>query len=114
MNPTEPNSYDPITMTSRFQKLALATTATTYLLILTGALVRAAGAGMGCPDWPQCFSRWVPPTRIDQVPLDLRPLFSLRLAWIEYINRLLGSLTGLLVFATLLVAMVSYRRAKRV
>ena len=35
-----------------FRRLALATTASTYLLILVGVLVRASGAGLGCPDWP--------------------------------------------------------------
>jgi hypothetical protein len=32
-----------------FQRLALWTTATTYLLILVGGLVRASGAGLGVP-----------------------------------------------------------------
>lgn len=100
--------------TDRFQKLALATTATTYLLILVGAFVRAAGAGMGCPDWPRCFDRWIPPTRIEDVPARFAAVFNVRLAWIEYLNRLLGSTTGLLIFATLALAIIDYRRAPRV
>ena len=98
-----------------FQKLALATTGTTYLLILVGGLVRAAGAGLGCPDWPRCFGSWVPPTRADQLPPGFDPAqFNAVLTWIEYLNRLLGVLVGFLIFATLLAAIARHRRTPRV
>ena len=34
--------------------------AVTYGLIVLGALVRAHGAGLACPDWPLCFGEVVP------------------------------------------------------
>ena len=98
-----------------FQKLALATTATTYGLILVGGLVRAVGAGMGCPDWPKCFGRWVPPTRAEDLPPGFDPAaFNAALTWTEYLNRLLGVVTGLLIFATLVAAIAKHRRSPRV
>ena len=98
-----------------FQKLALATTATTYLLILVGGLVRASGAGMGCPDWPKCFGLWVPPMRADQLPAAFDPArFNAALTWTEYSNRLLGMTTGMLIFATLVAALVQHRRSPRI
>ena len=32
----------------------------TYVLIVFGALVRANGAGLACPDWPLCFGEVIP------------------------------------------------------
>lgn len=32
----------------------------TYILIVLGALVRAHGAGLACPDWPLCFGAVIP------------------------------------------------------
>ena len=98
-----------------FQRCALATTIGTYLLIAVGALVRAAGAGLGCPDWPRCFDRWIPPLTVEGVPPTIDPaLFNFAKAWTEYVNRLIGVLVGLLIFATLILAIRYYRRSPRV
>lgn len=99
----------------RFQKLALWTTGATYLLIGVGGLVRAAGAGLGCPDWPKCFDRWIPPVSVEGVPAHIDPaLFNFAKAWTEYLNRLLGVAVGILIFATLVAALSKHRRTPRV
>jgi protoheme IX farnesyltransferase len=51
-----------------------------------GAVVRAAGAGLGCPDWPLCHAAPVPP------PGD-------PLALIEWSHRAVAGVTGLLILA---------------
>lgn len=98
-----------------FQKLALITTFATYLLIAVGGLVRASGSGLGCPDWPKCFGHWIPPTSAADVPASIDPaLFNFAKAWTEYVNRLLGVVIGLLIFATLILAIKYHRKTARI
>ncbi len=98
-----------------FQRLALWTTATTYLLILVGGLVRASGAGLGCPDWPRCFGSWIPPASAADLPAEFDPSqFNPALMWTEYLNRLLGVTVGLLIFATAISAWRHYRHQPRI
>jgi len=98
-----------------FQKLALATTAVTFMLIGVGASVRASGAGLGCPDWPRCFGSWVPPTSPSQLPAGFdRAAFNPVHTWTEYGNRLFGVLSGVLIAASFAAAIAWHRRSPRV
>ncbi len=63
---------------------------TVFFLIAVGALVRVTGSGLGCPDWPLCYGKIVP-------PLDFHSL-------VEYFHRLLATLTGIFVIGTALFA----------
>jgi cytochrome c oxidase assembly protein subunit 15 len=100
---------------SSFQRLALWTTAATYFLILVGGLVRASGAGLGCPDWPRCFGSWIPPLTAAELPPQFdRSLFNPTLMWTEYLNRLIGVTVGFLILATVVSAWRHHRREPRI
>lgn len=81
--------------TNRFRWLALSATVMTFLLIVVGGIVRVTGSGLGCPDWPLCYGRLIPPLEFE--------------ALIEYSHRLAASLTSPLVFATAFLAWRRYR-----
>lgn len=98
-----------------YTRLASATIVGTYVLIAIGALVRAAGAGLGCPDWPRCFGQWVPPTSADELPAGWDvTLFNPAHTWLEYGNRLIGVLVGFLILSTLVVALRRHRSDRAV
>ena len=98
-----------------FRRFILSTIICIYLVIFAGGLVRVSGAGLGCPDWPKCFGRWIPPTSINQLPPDLDPAqFNITLAWIEYLNRLVGVIVGFLITATAIWSMAKFRQHQRI
>lgn len=95
-----------------YQKTAITTVIATLFLILVGGLVRAAGAGLGCPDWPKCFGSWIPPTSVSELPSGFdASQFNAVKTWIEYVNRLVGVVIGLLITATFVLSF-RYRRSK--
>ncbi|QJD30230.1 COX15/CtaA family protein [Methylococcus geothermalis] len=95
----------------RFARIGIITIAAVYFLIMVGGIVRASGAGMGCPDWPTCFGRLIPPTDESQLPANYHEIYAERgyadtrfnpvKTWTEYVNRLIGVSIGLLIMVTL-------------
>jgi cytochrome c oxidase assembly protein subunit 15 len=62
-------------------------------IVFTGAAVRLTGSGLGCPDWPKCYGGVAPPLETH--------------AWIEFGNRLISGLVGLVAFGA---AFMAWRR----
>ena len=79
-----------------FRTLTLATVLSVFVLVTLGGVVRLTESGLGCPDWPLCHGKLIP-------PLDTPTL-------IEYSHRLLASVVGVLVLATALITWRFYRR----
>jgi heme A synthase len=78
-----------------FRRLAVLTAVFAYLQIALGGVVRVSGSGLGCPDWPLCHGRPYPPANIHAI--------------IEYSHRAVGSVTGVLIIATVVLAWVVWR-----
>jgi len=94
-----------------YQKTALITIAATFFLIFVGGLVRASGAGLGCPDWPKCYGLWIPPTTVEGLPSEFdESAFNAVKTWTEYVNRLIGVLIGFLITLTFLFSF-RYRKS---
>lgn len=104
----------------KFSKLILVTV---FLVILAGGVVRMTQSGMGCPDWPKCFGRWIPPVSEDQLPPNYKELYAFKYVdksfnpyhtWVEYINRMLGALLGLLLLIQFFWSMKFFKTNKKI
>src|SRR5438552_13171030 len=88
----------PVQAVSLFRRLAVVTAVFAYLQIALGVVVRVTGSGLGCPDWPLCHGRPYPPADIHSI--------------IEYAHRSVGTLTGLLLVGTVVVAWIVFRQQR--
>ena len=73
-------------------------------IVVTGAIVRVTSSGLGCPTWPRC-------TAGSFVPVDGQPE-----QWHKYVefgNRSLTFILGVLAIASLIVAFLDRRRRKQ-
>jgi len=76
----------------QYRRLAYVTLAALTLIVATGAAVRLTGSGLGCPDWPRCYGKVLPPISLH--------------ALIEFGNRALSGLVGVLTVAAFVLAFV--------
>jgi cytochrome c oxidase assembly protein subunit 15 len=94
----------------------------TFVVIFMGTFVRTTHSGMGCPDWPRCFGKWIPPMNAGQLPpdyekyldrQDIDHTFNAVHTWTEYANRLCGAALGIISIVLLVWSFVRYFRTKR-
>ncbi|MEX8548876.1 MAG: heme A synthase [Mucilaginibacter sp.] len=139
----------------RFRSINLIAVIALFILILAGGVVRSTGSGMGCPDWPKCFGRYIPPVKEAQLPIDYRTKyaeiqvkkntrfikvlnafgytslaskiqsrnsingqqqeeFNVAKTWTEYINRLIGFVTGNILLLTAAYSFYYWKISKRI
>jgi cytochrome c oxidase assembly protein subunit 15 len=65
-------------VSSRFLKFQWVVLILIFLVVFAGSFVRMSGSGMGCPDWPKCFGKWVPPTELTELPENYREAYLLK------------------------------------
>jgi heme a synthase len=70
---------------NQYRKVAYVTLAALSVIVLTGAAVRLTDSGLGCPDWPRCYGKALPPLSTH--------------ALIEFGNRTLSGLVGVITIA---------------
>jgi heme a synthase len=111
-------NFAKINTMASIRKWVLATFILTFLTIIAGGIVRTTQSGMGCPDWPTCFGRWIPPTNASQLPPDFEKYlhkqdidhtFNVFHTWTEYINRLT---TVLLITFSAIQFILLFRKRK--
>lgn len=115
---------------TRFQRIAFTAFVCVELLLFVGAMVRASGSGLGCPDWPFCYGCWVPPTSAEEIDFSklnlerfkakaaqhgrdpatitmesLKAEFDPVATWIEYLNRLTSLPVGLSILVLMLASL---------
>ena len=113
--------------------------------------MRSTGSVMGCPDWPKCFGRYIPPTSVSELPANYKKVYADgRLAknqkfakmldifgysematrirsdksilvpedfnsartWTEYVNRLIGAISGIFLFLCIVYSFKYWKSSK--
>lgn len=79
------------TTRTRFRRLTTVAAILTYLLVVSGNIVRVTDSGLGCPDWPFCYGSPIPVAQSTAI--------------IEMAHRFFAGSVGILVAGISLVAL---------
>ena len=94
-----------------YRKLILFTLILTSIVVVFGAYVRLADAGLGCPDWPGCYGKLTPKHAAEEIleahSANPHGPVSMPKAWKEMIHRYIASIVGLLIIA---IAVLAWRK----
>ncbi|GAA1831238.1 COX15/CtaA family protein [Pseudonocardia ailaonensis] len=74
-------------------------------IMVTGAVVRVTGSGLGCPTWPNCFPGSLVPVAHPEVAVFHQ--------WVEFGNRLLSGFLVVVAILTFLAALNVHPRRRR-
>ena len=92
----------------RYKKLIAVTLFLTFDLIVFGAFTRLTDSGLGCPDWPGCYSQANPLLAHSAITTaqELMPSgpVTMQKAWIEMIHRYLAMGVGILIVVQMIIA----------
>jgi cytochrome c oxidase assembly protein subunit 15 len=82
----------------RYRQIAYTALAALTAIVLTGAAVRLTDSGLGCPDWPRCYGKVVPPLSLHSV--------------IEFGNRAFSGLVGLVAVGAWIASLLRTPRRR--
>lgn len=98
-----------------YRRLVLLALLLTVVVVVFGAYVRLADAGLGCPDWPGCYGQLSPHHAAEEIDAahaaDPHGPVSPAKAWKEMLHRYLAAGLGLLILAMAVLAWRHRRHA---
>lgn len=71
-------------MQTKLNKIVILTVTMTFIVIVLGAYTRLKDAGLGCPDWPGCYGKFLAPEADTK-------------AWTEMVHRYVAGSLGILI-----------------
>lgn len=102
---------------NKYRKLVWVTLFVTFDLVVFGAFTRLTDSGLGCPDWPGCYSHANPLQAMAHIDAAASQMpdgpVTRSKAWIEMIHRYLAGAIGVLLLGLMAASLRFWRNYQR-